>query len=258
MKSTSLILAVIIVTACGVDNGDDQADVSNGGGNTVVHEDFPADGGPAADAGQCNPHIELCTDGPVQSPDAGQVPAADAGPAPAADAGTSAPAQDAGQPADETTGGCGGELMPDPLLVEDPFSLGFSTAYIGDECGLVFGDVPNQLEWNVGAFVTDGDFFGEADGYMWISFASIAAGTWSISYGTRGCMNDPTNPLLWAEYGRPEFLELMTPSARRYIHCGWWDAATQTDLRNAASCGLRITVDSAGNISPAGNMENFN
>lgn len=154
------------------------------------------------------------------------------------------PDDDAG-PADDT--------LPAPFRSPAANVYDFSTAYVsGATCGEVRGNLPG-LSWTEGVQIANPD----GDGYMGMSFI-VPAGTYELSYlGWQNC--DSREPRdAWAQYGFEEQLTKMTAEARSFINCNWWNATTQQKVTGTnPSCDIRITVDTVGNILPAGNMANF-
>lgn len=136
-----------------------------------------------------------------------------------------------------------------PLHSPSAGILEFSTAYIsGTSCAQVRGNLPG-LTWTAGA-----DLGSEADGYRGVSY-QMTAGTYEISYvGWADCSSRA--PDVWADYGKKENLAAMSPGARAFVQCNWWNGSATVSV-GSPSCNLKISVDASGNVSPAGNMVNY-
>lgn len=227
-------------------NASGQADVPGAdGGNDTVGQDAGAGGNdagsadtPSTDAGATPP----AADGGAPAdtaPDAGSPPA-DAG-SPASDGGSA----DAGTPA---------PTSPAPVRSISPRAFLFADAYIGGTtCGQVRGNLPGTT-WSAGPTMQDTN----ADHELEVSYATLPAGTYELSYVSATCPGGAAVGETWASYGsRPQLLG-MTEDARSFVNCNWWDAATgmAVDVMNPG-CDLRIAVDGAGVITGAGNMRNY-
>ena len=148
---------------------------------------------------------------------------------------------------------------PDPVVLPAPFRspaaciFDFSTDYVsGAVCGEVRGNLPG-LSWTSGVQIANPD----GDGYMGMAF-TVTAGTYELSYlGWQNCTTREPKEA-WAQYGAQEQLLKMAPESRAFINCNWWNSAESKVIAGVnPSCDLRITVDNACNILPAGNMANF-
>jgi len=50
----------------------------------------------------------------------------------------------------------------------------------------------------------------------------------------------------------------MSQKGRSWLYCNWYDAATGNMVTpSAPNCEIKVSVDAACNITPAGNMGNF-
>jgi hypothetical protein len=130
--------------------------------------------------------------------------------------------------------------------------LEFSVAYIdGTNCAQVRGGLPG-ITWSSGV-----DLGSEHDGYRSVNY-QMAAGTYELSYvGWANCSSRSND--VWADYGTKEHLAAMSADARKFINCNWWNASQSrvNDHVSSPSCNLRISVNSAGVITAAGNMANY-
>jgi hypothetical protein len=164
-------------------------------------------------------------------------------------------ADDATPPADTTPpdDSVPADTLPAPFRSPAANVYDFSTAYVsGATCGEVRGSLPG-MSWTDGVQIANPD----GDGYMGMSFIT-PAGTYELSYlGWQNCgTREPKDA--WAQYGFEEQLVKMTAEARSFLNCNWWNATTQQKVTGVnPSCDIRITVDTVGNILPAGNMANF-
>ncbi len=137
-----------------------------------------------------------------------------------------------------------------PLRSPSAGVLEFSTAYIsGTSCAQVRGTLPG-LTWSAGA-----DLGSEVSGYRGISL-SLPAGTYEMSYvGWANCSS--RTPDVWADYGKKEKLTAMDSAARAFVKCNWWNGSSTVSV-GSPSCNLKISVNSSGQVSAAGNMANYN
>lgn len=191
---------------------------------------------------------EAPTDTPASTIDdgTGTVVVLDAGTADA-DAGTS----DAGTVTD--AGVVAPVLDPGPFRSPAACVFDFASKYVsGSTCGEVRGSATN-MSWTSGPKILDAD----RDGYMGMSF-HMDPGTYNLSYlGFQDCATSTPNQA-WAQYGGEDQLRAMTAEGRAFIQCNWWDAASKSKVTVAnPSCNLRLTVDAACKVTPAGNMADF-
>ncbi len=173
-------------------------------------------------------------------------------PAETPDAGT--PGTDAGTP--EPT------YLPAPFKTPAPAVLQFSTAYIsGSPCGTLVGDLPG-ITWEEakGVALADKDMStGEIDGYLSTAY-SAPAGTYHVSYLDRACPGEVRQTTGWAQYGDKKLqLPKMKAEDRAFLNCTWYDAAAKACVTvTNPGCNIVFTMDAAGNVTPAGNMKDYN
>lgn len=236
-----------------------------------------ADAGPEAadagdladDAGSTDAAAAMADAGVPAADDAGQAPAdagvtvsMDAGSAADLDAGTVPSDLDAGSP-DAAPANCWDvDFWPEPPMLPPPFwscpeqpAMVIATEYIGGaQCAELVGYIPYVMTWDDGEPLR---VLNPGDVYMSIAFADLAPGVWDLSYRSRPCDGQDAGPTMWADYGLIPRLLYMTPEARAFIHCEWWDADAERYVAGD-SCSIRIRVDDDGfGIFPAGNMANF-
>ncbi len=144
------------------------------------------------------------------------------------------------------------DTFPDVFMTSGPCDFNFSEHYVsGATTGEMRGDLPLNT-WTAGMKLADDN----GDGYMGMTWTSkVPVGTFNLSYvGYQGANMNPA----WAQYGLAEDLSHMSAKGRAYVQCNWYDAATGAiNVVPEPSCDIRITVDEACNITPAGNMGNF-
>jgi hypothetical protein len=239
----SVLALALAMTACGyqgpdADEGDetqegtpsDQKPPQKDGGAGA-----PASGG--SDAGTGGKGTDAGSGGsPPVTTDAGS------GGSPA-DAGSGG--SDAGGSGGGDAGG-GGSTQPDPVIVTGTCAMKFSTAYVGNSTTAeVRGNLPGAT-WSSGPTVTDTN----ADKYLEYSAVSIGAGFYDLTY--------MVPPSTWANLGDSTALKAMTPAAREFVNCNWWDpVALKTVSVSSPSCNVRIMVGGGCTISAAGNMKDF-
>lgn len=225
-------------------------------GNAPPSQNVPpadSDGGsdvpPTGDAGA--PSSDAGTGGTGSTPDAGGGGSApDAGSAP--DSGTGGSSPDAGG-----SGGDGGSAdagstptSAAPLRTPSANHLEFASVYVGGSaCGEVRGNMPG-MNWSAGLAANDTN----SDGYLELTFGSIAAGTYEVSYLALACGTGA--PGSWANFGSSATLLGMSPAARAFVNCTWWNPVTET-TSPGGSCNLRLAVAAGGVITAAGNMQNY-
>ena len=154
-------------------------------------------------------------------------------------------------------GDAGTSTTSNPAPVVSPTScrLEFHDQYIsGSSCGELRGNLPG-MTWDTGPVIQDSN----SDGRLEYVAATIAAGTYSMSYMDRECAGQTPETGAWAHYGDPELLRSLTADARAWLYCNWYDAATGTIRTDVADpgCNIRVTVGAGCSISPAGNMRDF-
>jgi len=161
---------------------------------------------------------------------------------PATDGGVTTPAPDGGT-----------DVLPAPFRSPAACIFDFSADYVsGATCGEVRGTLPG-MSWTQGVQIANPD----GDGYLGMAY-TVTAGTYELSYlGWQNCATrDPKDA--WAQYGDQDQLLKMTPDSRAFINCNWWNATTAQVIAGVnPSCDIRITVDNACKVLPAGNMANF-
>lgn len=226
-ESMTKLIQAFLMTALLASAG---AFVGCGQSETDVNGDTTADGNDSAGSANCT------------------TPTCGAMPGPSADAGSSAPAPDADAPAPDA-----GTPPAQPAPVASPGAcrLEFSDAYIGGSaCGEIRGAIPGAT-WSSGPSIEDGD----ADHFLSYAPSSVAPGTYELTYVVKTCGGSVGT---WADYGSRSQLLGMTPDARSFVNCNWWDVASGTTISVAShGCNLRITVDGACAITGAGNMRDY-
>jgi hypothetical protein len=151
-----------------------------------------------------------------------------------------------------STGGSGSVSVPDNadvvVLSDDGKTIFLSTRFtFSASCNLVLGNMPG-VGWDVGVRSCDTD----KDGYVSYTPKSGTVGTYNFSY------RDTEDANGWALYGDIEAQRKMSPEARSFIECNWWDAAHAKTVTVAnPSCGLKLTIGSDGKVVGAGNMSNL-
>jgi len=129
----------------------------------------------------------------------------------------------------------------DVLLADAACQLKFSALYVdGAAAGEIRGNIPGVATWDSGPAMNDAD----SDGYLEFAASTLPAGTFDLSYVGNGA---------WALYGAKEQLLAMTPAARGFVYCNWFDGVSEVDVPDP-ECHLRIAVDAGCIISGAGNM----
>lgn len=170
----------------------------------------------------------------------------DAGTPPSGDGGSVTPPSDAGTST---------VTNPAPVVSPAACRLEFADQYIsGSSCGELRGTLPG-MTWSAGPVIQDSN----SDGRLEYIAATIAAGTYSVSYMDRECPGQTPETGAWAHFGDPELLRSLTADARAWLYCNWYDAANDTILTDVADpgCNIRVTVGAACALSPAGNMRDF-
>lgn len=169
------------------------------------------------------------------------------------DAGTGGSAGDSGSGGEGgTDSGTGGSdagsvpAQPDPVVVTGSCAMKFSTAYVGNSSTAeIRGNLPGAT-WSSGPAITDTN----ADKYLEYSTATIGTGMYDLTY--------MVPPSTWANLGDSTALKAMTPAAREFILCNWWDAGAGKTVSVAnPSCNIRISVGSGCTITPYGNMKDY-
>lgn len=175
---------------------------------------------------------------------------------PGVDSGTDAGS--GGSPPVSTDAGSGGSdaggsdagpasvVQPDPVIVTGACQVKFSNVYVGGSATAeIRGNLPGAT-WSSGPTITDTN----ADKYLEYSPVSIGAGMYDITY--------MVPPSTWANMGDATTLKAMTPAAREFILCNWWDAGAGKVVSVASpSCNVRIMVGGGCTITPYGNMKDF-
>lgn len=169
------------------------------------------------------------------------------------DGGTGPDADPVDPPAD------GGTITPPsgnasaPVVSPAACRLEFHDDYIsGSPCGDVVGTLPG-MTWSAGPMIRDTN----SDGRLEYQASSIPAGTYSLSYRDRECTGEVARTN-WALYGDPDTLRAMTPEARSFLYCNWYDAATGTISQvSDPGCNIRISVAAGCAITGNGNMRDF-
>ncbi len=149
-----------------------------------------------------------------------------------------------------------GAYLPAPVMSPAANQLTFATYYVaGSLCGDVLGTLPG-MNWTSGRFITDAS---PVDGRLELVYtASPPVGDYTVSYRDRACPTESPDRTNWALYGAPEMLKAMTPAARAWLQCNWWDATSKTVLTVADPvCNIKLHAASGGVFTGAGNMENF-
>ncbi len=162
-----------------------------------------------------------------------------------------------GSPADAGSGGSdaggsgggdagGGTSQPAPVVVTGACQMKFSTAYVGSSATAELrGNLPG-VTWSSGPAITDTN----ADKYLEYAPVTIGAGFYELTY--------MVPPSTWANLGDSTALKAMTPAAREFVNCNWWDpVALKTVSVSSPSCNIRIMVGGGCTISAAGNMKDF-
>ncbi len=272
----ALLSSALMLVACGVQTGDDELFAPMPPNSAAFGG---VDGGPAADAGASRPDATAAssdtgggkTDSGSSEPKSdagGTVPdsgsdAADSGkPKPDAstpdsgvsDAGVADAATEAGSDAGADSGPAdAGVVVPDNAdvvrLTADRKTFLLSTRYIfSAKCGEVRGPMPG-VGWSAGPQSCDTD----SDGYFAYTPIAGTVGTYSFTY------LDPNKPADgWALYGNIDLLRAMSPTARSFVECNWWDASTQKTVSvGNPSCSLKATFGANGLLAGAGNMANL-
>jgi len=230
------VLTLSLTVGCGLEEAD-VADPGTDGG--AAWADVPSD----SDAGPLCTSDEECAEGEVCTEE-GCLPAEE----PAEPAVAPAPVSAS---ADCTAAGC-------------TCTLHFGIAYISEAtCGEARGTMPG-MTWSSGALISDVDG-NAADLEMVVPAASAVPGTYEMSYlGFQSC-GAPT-PEAWAQYGGSAQLLLMSPDAREFISCNWWDASSGAPVATGSpSCSLRVEVSVVTQedgtldcmFAPAGNMRDY-
>lgn len=143
--------------------------------------------------------------------------------------------------------GGGSALSVAPFRSPAPYVFDFNSVYTGNEpTGEVFGDLPG-ISWESGVTARDSD----EDGWLGLSY-EVPAGTYLLNWRAG-------SPETWADFGTKEALAAMTDDERGFVSCNWWDSGSSSLVDvSGSSCALRVSVDSDGNITAAGNMGNLN
>lgn len=205
-------------------------------------------GTPAREDGASAP-ADAATQPDSQSSDTGQ-PGQDAG-SNQPDSGTTA-GTDSGTGSDTDTGtetgtDAGTPALPantDVVKVTGACQMKFSALYAGGAAsGELRGSVPGVMTWDAGPAVDDTD----SDGYLEYSPASLPVGTFDLSYLGGGN---------WALYGAEAQLRPMSPEARAFVSCNWFDGTNIVAVANP-ECHLRIKVETGCLVSGDGNMANL-
>lgn len=155
--------------------------------------------------------------------------------------------------------------LPDPAITflgGASQVLGLSTFFIsGSTCGEVVGDLPG-MNWSSGQFVRDTN----GDRYLELDLSSVPVNMYgyNFTYMDRECPGQAVSVRSYAQYGAKEQLRNMTPVARSFLQCNWWNANSGVEVTvSNPSCHFRVVkYISEGSglpvIAPAGNMWNFN
>jgi len=162
------------------------------------------------------------------------------------------------------------DVLPDVFRSPAACVLDFSSHYVsGAKCGELRGDIRGTVavSWTAGLYMLDSD----NSGYLGMAFTDAPdAGTYNVSYiGLTDCSTHSATDS-WAQYGLVDDLRNMTAEARSFIQCNWWDAINRVMFDSDPSstkcvgmdgqpcgCNIRIKIDAACNIGPAGNMANL-
>src|SRR5688572_22230259 len=140
------------------------------------------------------------------------------------DGGTGPDADPVDPPADGGTVTPPSGNAPAPVVSPAACRLEFHDQYIsGSSCGELRGNLPG-MTWDTGPVIQDSN----SDGRLEYVAATIAAGTYSMSYMDRECAGQTPETGAWAHYGDPELLLSLTDDARAWLYCNWYDAATGT------------------------------
>lgn len=241
-----IVLALAFtVTACGYEG----PDTDDG-----TEESTPSKDKPAKDDGTGGSTGTVDADGGAGAPASGGgdggTPSADGGTGTDAGSGGAPPVTtDAGSPADAGSGGSDAGSVasqPDPVVVTGACQMKFSNAYVGNSpTAEIRGNLPGAT-WSSGPAITDTN----ADKYLEYSAVSIGAGFYDLTY--------MVPPSTWANLGDSTALKAMTPAAREFVNCNWWDpVALKTVSVSSPSCNIRIMVGGGCTISAAGNMKDF-
>ena len=150
------------------------------------------------------------------------------------------------------------EYLPAPFKSQAPYVLDFSIAYIsGSLCGELRGNLPG-VTWSTGPALADRDPMGNYDGYLGTAFTA-PEGDYQMSYVDAACAGETQLPGNWADYGNLKLqLPKMKAEDRAYIYCEQYVPADNKCVPvSNPGCNIRIHMDASGNVTPRGNMRDY-